>query len=133
LRVIQGSKTQMNWPVSIAVDAEHGELFVANDTGNSITVYDENADGDAAPIRVIKGPKSLVKNPTGVAYDARHDELWVTNFGNHAAAVYLRTATGDAAPIRVIRSAPIEEPAPMMGNPHTVAYDSKRDELLVSN
>lgn len=29
LRVIQGPKTQLSWPTAIAVDPEHGELFVA--------------------------------------------------------------------------------------------------------
>ena len=27
----------------------------------------------------------------------------------------------------------LDSPAPMMGNPHTIAYDTKRDEILVSN
>jgi hypothetical protein len=27
----------------------------------------------------------------------------------------------------------MDSPAPMMGNPHTIAYDTKRDEILVSN
>jgi DNA-binding beta-propeller fold protein YncE len=133
LRVIEGPKTQMNWPTAIAIDSGHGELFVANDTGDSVTVYRSDATGDAAPIRVLKGPHTMVKNPTGVAYDAKHDELWVANFGSHAATVFKRTAAGDAAPLRVIRSAPPDAPSPMIGNPHTITYDTKREEILVSN
>lgn len=133
LRVIQGPKTQLNWPTAVAVDSEHGEMFVANDTADSVTVYKTDASGDAAPIRVLKGPKTMVKNPTGVAYDAKHEELWVANFGSHAATVFHRTASGDTAPVRVIRSAPVDQPAPMMGNPHTITYDTKREEILVSN
>jgi DNA-binding beta-propeller fold protein YncE len=131
LRVIQGPKTQMNWPTAIAVDSEHGEIFVANDTGHSVSVYNIEANGDVAPIRVLRGPKTLIKNPSGVAYDAKNEELWVSNFGNHASTVFKRTAAGDTAPLRVIRSAPLEEPAPVLSNPHVVVYDSKRDELLV--
>ena len=133
LRVIQGPKTQMNWPTALAIDSEHGELFVANDTADLVTVYKTDASGDVAPIRTLKGAKTLIKNPTGIAYDAKNDELWVANFGNHAATVYKRTASGDVAPLRVIRGAPLDSPAPMMGNPHTIAYDTKRDEILVSN
>jgi DNA-binding beta-propeller fold protein YncE len=133
LRVIQGSKTQMNWPTAIAVDADHGELFVANDTANLVTVYKADANGDVAPVRVLKGPNTMIKNPTGIAYDAQHQELWVANFGSHAATVFKRDASGDAKPLRVIRSAPADQPAPMMGNPHTIAYDTKREEILVSN
>ena len=133
LRVIQGSKTGLNWPTAIAVDPDHGELFVANDTADTVTVYKADANGDVAPIRVIKGAHTMVKNPTGIAYDATHQELWVANFGSHAATVFKRDAAGDATPLRVIRSAPPDQPAPMMGNPHTIAYDTKREEILVSN
>jgi len=133
VRVIQGPKTLMNWPTAIAIDSDHGEMFVANDTADLITVYSTTASGDAAPIRTLKGAKTMIKNPTGIAYDAKNEELWVANFGNHSATVFKRTATGDVAPLRVIRSAPADSPAPMMGNPHTIAYDTKREEILVSN
>lgn len=133
LRVIQGPKAQLNWPTAVTVDSEHGELFVANDTADSITVYSVNAAGDAMPIRVLKGPHSLIKNPTGIFYDVKNEELWVSNFGNHTAAVFKRTAAGDAPPLRLIRSAPLDAPTPMMGNPYTVAYDTKRDEILVAS
>jgi DNA-binding beta-propeller fold protein YncE len=133
LRIIQGAKTLMNWPTAIAVHPDRGEIFVANDTADTITVYQADASGDAAPIRVLKGPRSMIKNPTGVAVDLKNNELWVTNFGSHSATVYPIEASGDAAPRRVIRTGPIDAPSPMISNPHTIAYDTKRDELLVSN
>src|SRR5207249_12073551 len=37
LRVIQGSKTLLDWPTSIAVHPDRGELFVANDTDDIMT------------------------------------------------------------------------------------------------
>jgi DNA-binding beta-propeller fold protein YncE len=132
-RVIQGPKTQLNWPTALSVDTKRGVLFVANDTGDSILVFDVNANGDSAPARVIKGPKSMIKSPTGVFYDADHDELWVSNFGNHTATVYKGDASGDAAPLRVVRSAPVDVPVPNIGNAYAPAYDSKRDEILVPN
>jgi DNA-binding beta-propeller fold protein YncE len=115
------------------VHPDRGEIFVANDTADTITVYQADASGDAAPIRVLKGPRSMIKNPTGVAVDLKNNELWVTNFGSHSATVYPIEASGDAAPRRVIRTGPIDAPSPMISNPHTIAYDTKRDELLVSN
>ena len=133
LRVIQGPKTGLNWPTSIAVHPDRGELFVANDTADTVTVYRTDSNGDVAPIRVLKGPRSMIKNPTGVALDLKNNELWVANFGSHAATVYPVDATGDPVPKRVIRSGPADAPSPMLSNPHTVAYDTKRDELLVSN
>jgi DNA-binding beta-propeller fold protein YncE len=89
----------MDWPTSLAVHPDRGELFVANDTGDSVIVFRADANGDVAPIRVIKGPKTMVKNPTG----------------------------------RVIRSGPVDAPSPMLSNAHTVAYDSKREQILVAN
>lgn len=133
LRVIQGPKTQLNWPTALALDPGRGELFVANDPTHSVLVFSATASGDVAPLRVLKGPKTLLNNPVGISLDLKNNELWVANFGNHAATVFRRDASGDTPPLRRIRSGPLEAPAPMMGNPHTIRYDSAREELLVAN
>jgi DNA-binding beta-propeller fold protein YncE len=133
LRIIEGPKTQMNWPTGIALDVDRGEVYVANAAGDSIAVFSATAEGDAAPIRIIKGPRTLLKNPNGVFVDTVNDELWVANFGNHLATVYKRTAAGDTAPIRVIRSAPLDAPTTLISNPFMIAFDSKRDEIVVPN
>ena len=133
LRTIQGARTQMNWPTGIAVDEDRNEIYIANDGGNSVLVFDASAQGDVAPLRVVKGPASLISNPTGVFFDKKNNELWVTNFGNHTSAVYSPTANGDVPPLRVIRSAPADQPVPGLGNPHPLAYDSKREQVLVPN
>jgi DNA-binding beta-propeller fold protein YncE len=133
LRVIQGSRTRLDWPAGLAFHPERNELFVANDMDDSILVFDASARGDIAPVRVLKGPKTLVKNPSGLYLDLKNNELWVANFGNHTATVYSPAASGDTAPLRVIRSAPLGTPAPMLGNAHPLAYDTKRDEILVPN
>lgn len=133
LRIIQGPRTQMDWPTALAVHSERGEIFVANDTGDSVIVFQVTAEGDAAPIRVIKGPRTMVNNPTGIALDLENNELWVANFGSHAATVFPVDAEGDVAPKRVIRSAPVSTPSPMLSNAHTADLDTKRDEILVAN
>ena len=133
MRVIQGPKTQMDWPTGIAFDQDRDELFVANDGGNSVLVFSALARGDVAPLRVLRGPKSLVSNPTGIFLDKANNELWVASFGNHTAAVYNPMANGNAAPLRIIRSAPPSQPVPGLGNPHPLAYDSKREQILVPN
>ena len=133
LRVIEGSKTRLNWPVGMTVDSDRGELFVANDAADEILVFRSDASGDVAPTRILKGPRTGIKNPTGLFLDKKNNELWVTNFGNHTATVYRLTADGDTPPLRTIRSGPLEEPALMIGNPGSVAYDSKREQILVPN
>ena len=133
LRTITGSRALLNWPTGLAVDSERGELYVANDMEDAILVFDVNADGNAAPKRIIKGSKTYLKNPTGVWLDLKNNEVWAANFGNHSATVYPRGASGDVAPLRVIRSGPLDEPALGIGNPHPIAYDSKREEIIVPN
>ena len=133
VQVIQGPTTQLDWPTAIAVHPERGEIFVANDTSDSVIVFRSDANGDVAPIRVLKGPRTMIKNPTGVALDLKNNELWVASFGSHSATVFEFDAAGDVAPKRVIRSGPVSAPSPNLSNPHTVAYDSKRDEILVAN
>ena len=133
LRTIQGPSTQMNWPTGIAIDEDRNLIYIANDGGNSVLVFDASAQADAAPLRVIQGPASLVSNPTGVFLDKKNYELWVANFGNHTSAVYNPDANGDVAPLRVVRSAPPNQPVPGLGNPHPIAYDTKREEILVPN
>ncbi len=133
VRVIAGPQTQLNWASGIALHPERGELFVANDAGDSILIFRANASGDVAPIRVLQGPHSGIKNPTGLFLDIDNDELWVSNFGNHTASVYSMTAEGDTPPLRIIRSAPAGTPSLMIGNPGALAYDTKREEILVPN
>ena len=60
-------------------------------------------------------------------------KLVAANFGNHSSTVYKLAANGDAAPLRTIRAAPANTPAPMFGNIGTLAYDTKRDQLLAPN
>jgi DNA-binding beta-propeller fold protein YncE len=132
VRVITGPKTQLNWPTGLFIDSERGELYVANDGGNSVLVFSTDAEGNAAPIRVLKGPKTQLSYPSSVFVDPKNDELWVANFGNHRATVYHRTASGDTAPIRQIRSAPGDMPAPSLANVR-IGYDSKRDQILAPN
>ena len=133
LRVIEGPNTQLNWPAHLYMDEKRGELYVANDAGDGILVFREPDNGDVAPTRVLKGPKTQIKNPTGVFVDMENNELVVANMGNHRATVYPRTATGDTPPLRAIRSGPEGVPALQIGNPGAVAFDTKREQIIVPN
>ena len=133
VRVIQGPKTLLNWPATLFVDEEHGDLYVANDAGDSVLVFRVTDGGDVAPTRAVRGPRTGIKYPTGVFVDLKNDELWVSNMGNHSATVYPRTADGNVAPLRTIRSAPAGKLALSIGNPGAAEYDTRRDEILVPN
>jgi DNA-binding beta-propeller fold protein YncE len=133
VRTIQGARTRLNWPMGIDVDLEHEEIAVANNGDNSVLIFRRSAQGDAEPLSVIRGPRTGIVSPMGVAIDAKNDEIWVANYGDHTAAVFSRTATGNAAPKRIVRNAPAGTATGGFGNPYAVAYDSKRDQLLVPN
>jgi DNA-binding beta-propeller fold protein YncE len=132
-RRIQGAKTGLNWPMAISVDTAHDEIAVANSGDSSIRIFGRTAAGDVAPVRVIKGARTGIRGPMGVTIDTKNNELWVANYGEHSALVFDRTAAGDVAPKRILRNAPAGSPTVGFGNPGAVAYDSKRDEILVPN
>jgi DNA-binding beta-propeller fold protein YncE len=133
LRVIQGPKTMMNWPSHLAFHQERQELFVANDADSSVLVFRASDQGDAAPIRVIKGPKTGIKNPPGIALDAKLSELYVANMGTPSITVFPLTADGDVVPLRTIRGGPKDAVGLLIGNPGSVGYDTKREQILVPN
>jgi 6-phosphogluconolactonase (cycloisomerase 2 family) len=133
LRVIQGPKTQMDWPGAMSVDPATGDLYVANDMGQSIIAFHSKDEGDVAPARIIKGPKTHISYPTGVFVDAKNHELWVTNLGNSSATVYSLDASGDAAPLRIIRSAEDGKVSLRFGKTQALVYDPMREQILVPN
>jgi DNA-binding beta-propeller fold protein YncE len=133
VRVVQGPRAQLDWPMGLDVDTKHDEIAVANNGDSSMLVFSRTAAGDAAPVRILRGARTGIDQPMGVAIDALNDELWVTNYNDHTALVFPRTATGNVAPMRVIRNAPAGAPTGGFGNPGAVAYDTKRGEILVPN
>jgi DNA-binding beta-propeller fold protein YncE len=133
LRVIQGPNTGLNLPLGIRRDPQSGQIIVANSGDNAVLFFDAHASGDAAPVRVLKGPLTNLKAPTGIAVDPAGLELWVTSWENHLASVFPTLAQGNMAPTRFIRSAPQDAPPATFGTPGAVAWDPKRQEILVPN
>lgn len=69
VQVISGSKTGLNGPSSVAVDAGHN-IYVVNSgpsVGGSVTVYAAGATGNVAPIQTIEGSKTGLSLPFGIA------------------------------------------------------------------
>ena len=137
IRVITGDKTQLDWPGGMKYNPDSGDLYIANDVGQSVLVFanvgSSKTQGDIAPARVIHGPSTELMNPTGLAIDRTNQELWVTNLGNSTATVYPLMADGDVSPLRMIRSAPYGAKGPNFGRTSAVAYDSIRQDYLVPN
>ena len=130
-RTIQGAGTGLSRPETVAVDEKNNEIVVANNGDNSILVFSRTANGDVPPKRAIRGPLTGVNGPMGVAI--ANDEIFVANFADHTALVFPRLAAGNVRPRRVIRNAPGGRETSGFGNPYSVAYDTKRREILVPN
>ncbi len=133
LRTIQGPRTRLDWPMGLADDSAHNTIVVANNGDNSILIFDRNRGGDVAPVRIIRGSRTGINRPMGLATDPNNSEIWVTNYGDHTALAFDSAADGNVAPRRIIRSAPAGTPTPGFGNPMALAYDCKREEILVPN
>jgi DNA-binding beta-propeller fold protein YncE len=135
LRVIEGDRTQLDWPGNMSLDRDTGDLYVANDMGHSVLVFTgmTYVRGNVPPARVIKGDRTGLINPTGVAVDTKNQELWVSNLGNASVVAFPLKAAGNVPPLRVIRSAPRDHRSLTFGRTAAVAYDSNRQEILVPN
>jgi DNA-binding beta-propeller fold protein YncE len=119
--------------MGVSYDQQHDTIVVANNGDSSVVIFGRNSSGDVAPLRVIRGARTGISHPMGVAVDPQRGEIWVSNWGDHSALAFDSAARGNVAPKRIIRSAPAGTPTPGFGNPMALAYDSKRDELLVPN
>src|SRR6266480_1950586 len=83
-----------------------GALYVANETGRSITVYAPGATGNAPPLRTIAGGNTGLTFPNSIARDTA-GRIYVVNLGTSGASsetltVYADNATGNVAPVRTI-------------------------------
>jgi len=114
LQKIYGSRTGLQTPVGIAVDAERRIYVVNNGAGigqGSVTIYANAATGNVAPIRTIAGSNTGLDNPSGVALDNR-GRIYVTDLNSNDSPtkaadagnvlVYAAAANGDVAPIQKI-------------------------------
>ena len=119
--------------MGLSDDPANNEFAVANNGDNSVLIFARTAEGNTAPLRALSGPKTGINRPMGVAIDPVNNEIWVSNFIDHSALVFDRKASGNVAPKRTLRTAPAGTPSPGFGNPQAVAYDSKRDQILVPN
>jgi len=107
IRTIQGARTGLSRPETVAVDEKNDELFVGDPGDRRVLVYKRDADGDAKPLRAIQGPKTKLLQVVGIGVDPNRDVLVVSTYsrlpgGVTGLLVFGRTDDGDVAPRRVI-------------------------------
>jgi hypothetical protein len=106
IRVIQGDKTKLLGPQTVAVDDQNDELIVGDPSGGDILVYPREANGNVPPKRILRGQKTGLREVVGVAVDTKRNLLVASNRGytRELTGIFIfdRTASGDVAPLRVI-------------------------------
>jgi 6-phosphogluconolactonase (cycloisomerase 2 family) len=129
IRVIQGDKTELEFPATLFVDTVNDEIVtVLNDTADSVVVFKRTADGNVPPLRAIRGGNTQMYRPYGVFVDTVNDEIFVTNERIQLITVFSRKADGDVAPLRVIQGERTE-----MATPKGIFVDTVHNEILVTN
>ena len=101
------SELYINHALAVARDRQ-GNIYVASDLGNQVTVYAPATVGTAPPpLRTIQGPNTKLHRPSGLAVDSQGN-LYVAERGGpaNASAVlkFAPAADGNVAPIAVIPS-----------------------------
>jgi len=105
VRIIQGARSGLSRPETVAVDEKNDEIIVGDPGERRVLVY--RRDGDQAPIRTIEGPKTKLLQIVGVAVDPVRELLVVSSYsrlpdGVTGLLIFGRTDQGDVAPKRVI-------------------------------
>ena len=116
---------------AVVIDAEHGEVFMANDkesSGTSILVYPTDfqpTDRIMEPKRRIAGPKADVGMVCGLALSPQHGELFAVSGETGTVNVYPMDANGNVGPARLLTGI---IPRSSAG----VYLDAARDELFIT-
>lgn len=104
IRVIQGSKTRLIRPQTIAVDPVHDEILVGDTTARAVFVFDRKANGDVAPKRALYGDQTKLLDVVGVAVDPQRNVIVVASRSASTIGLvtFNRTDNGNVAPRTVI-------------------------------
>jgi DNA-binding beta-propeller fold protein YncE len=116
---------------AVTIDAEHGEVFFANDkesAGTSVLVYPTQfspTDRPLEPRRRIAGPDTDVGMACGVAVSPPHGELYTVSGETGTLNVFPLRGDGNVRPARKLRGV---MPRASAG----VFVDARQDELFIT-
>jgi hypothetical protein len=96
---ISGAATTLNSPQHLFVDAAADRLFVANQAGAAVLIFDavSTKSGNVAPARTISGASTGLTAPVDVALDAGKDLLYVADGRDVLVFSPASTANGNVA------------------------------------
>ena len=96
---ISGSSTGLA-PSAIAVDGA-GNIYVANYTSNTVTVYPAGSYGNITPSLTIGGENTGLDEPDGIAVDGAGN-IYVSNYGSSTVTIYAAGSSGNISYSSVI-------------------------------
>jgi sugar lactone lactonase YvrE len=98
-------RTQFHQPTGMALDSA-GDIYVTNNSNDTVTIYAAGKFGDVAPKATISGPDTGLNQPHGIGIDS-DGKIYVSNDGSDnkgadTVTVYAAGSSGDAKPIAIV-------------------------------
>ena len=116
--------TGIGFIAGVAVDPERKEVYAVNNDGGGVVVFGYDQTGAVRPVRRLETPHQT----WGVTLSMPRDELAVSVQQLHGIVFYQRGAQDMDPPLRTIRGYDTG-----LADPHGVAFDDDRKELVVAN
>jgi hypothetical protein len=124
--IVNGANTQLSAPQHLFLDGPNDRLYVANQGGSSILVFDNAStlNGNITPARVISGNATLLVAPVDVVLDSTNNLLYVADGTSILVFSGASTVSGNTPPVRNIN----------MGiSPGGLLLDATNNQLYVSD
>ncbi|MGC2696173.1 MAG: hypothetical protein WA738_10310 [Candidatus Angelobacter sp.] len=104
VNTITGTSTQLSAPQHLFMDTSADRLYVANQGGSSILVFDNVSalNGNAGPTRAISGNATHLTAPIDVALDATNNLLYVADGTTILVFSSASIVNGNVPPVRNI-------------------------------
>jgi hypothetical protein len=101
---ITGAATTLSNPQHLLVDSTANRLFVANQGGSSVLIFEAVAtlNGNVAPARTISGTATLLAAPHDVALDTTNNTLYVADGTQILVFTSASTVSGNVPPVHNI-------------------------------
>jgi len=119
-----GPDTGIGFIAGVAVDPERREVYAVNNDGGGIVTFGYDQTGAVRPVRGLDTPHQS----WGISLSLARDEIAVSVQQMSGIVFYRRGAAQLEPPLRTLRGYETG-----LADPHGVAYDDQRKELIVAN
>ncbi len=102
--ILSGANTRLSTPQHLFADTANDRLYVANQGGASILVFDKAStlNGNVSPTRVISGNLTRLASPLDVTLDTVNNLLYVADGISILVFSNASTVSGNVSPVRNI-------------------------------